>query len=115
VPLLRDPSGSVKPVAISQYPRSKGDGADVPVMGYSIRDDRWRFTAWREDGGSRIVATELYDERDDPNETRNLAFEPQYKPIIERLSAHLPPPGPASPKAEKAGKAGRKKPQPAVL
>ena len=115
VPLLRDPSGSVKPVAISQYPRSKGEGADVPVMGYSIRDDRWRFTAWREDGGSRIVATELYDERDDPNETRNLAFEPQYKPIIERLSAHLPPPGPPSPKAEKAGKAGRKKPQPAVL
>jgi iduronate 2-sulfatase len=114
VPLLRDPSGSVKPVAISQYPRGKGRGADLPLMGYSIRDDRWRFTAWREDGGSRIVATELYDERDDPDETRNLAADPELKPVIDRLSAHLPPPGPASPKAEKAGKVGRKKLQPAA-
>ena len=109
VPLLRDPAGSVKPVAISQYPRSKGEGASGPVMGYSIRDDRWRFTAWREDGGSRIVATELYDERDDPAETRNLAADPQLKPVIDRLSGHLPPPGPASRKATKS----RRRAQPA--
>jgi choline-sulfatase len=113
VPLLRDPTGSVKAVAVSQYPRAKADGADTAVMGYSIRDDRWRFTAWREDGGSRIVAQELYDERDDPHETRNLASDPQFKPVIDRLSAHLPPPGPASPKATKSG--GKKKARPAAL
>ena len=114
VPLLRDPTGSVKPVAMSQYPRGKGDGTDGPLMGYSIRDDRWRFTAWREDGGLKIVATELYDERDDPAETRNLASDPQFKSVIDRLASHLPPPGPPSPKAAKAAKSGRKA-QPATL
>jgi iduronate 2-sulfatase len=104
----------VKPVAISQYPRGKGDGTDGPLMGYSIRDDRWRFTAWREDGGVQIVATELYDERNDPAETRNLASDPQFKSVIDRLAKHLPPPGPPSPKAAKAAKSGRKA-QPATL
>ncbi len=111
VPLLRDPAAAVKAVAISQYPRSTRESGVGPVMGYSVRDDRWRLTVWREDGGSRIVAMELYDERDDPAETRNLAAEPQYKPVIDRLSAHLPAPGPASPKAVKPH---RKKAKPAT-
>jgi arylsulfatase A-like enzyme len=64
-PLLLDPSDSMKPVAISQYPRGKGRGSDMPVMGYSIRDDRWRLAVCREDGSARVVATELYDEHDD--------------------------------------------------
>jgi len=103
-PLLTAKADSVKPVAISQYPRGKGRGTDVPLMGYSIRDDRFRLTVWREDGTSRVVATELYDERDDPNETRNLASDPQFKTVTDRLSGHLPPPGPASPKASKSGR-----------
>jgi len=91
VPLLRDPTASVKPVALSQYPRGKGDGVDRPLMGYSVRDERWRYTVWREVGGSRIAATELYDERDDPNETRNLASDPQLQTVLDRLSSYLPP------------------------
>jgi len=99
-PLLVDPTAAAaKPVAISQYPRGREDGAEVPLMGYSIRDDRWRFTAWREDGGARIVATELYDERDDTDESRNVASDERFAPVIERLMRHLPPPAPPSPKA----------------
>jgi hypothetical protein len=93
----------VKPVAISQYPRGRGRGADVPLMGYSIRDERFRLTVWREDGTSRVVATELYDEADDPAETRNLAADPAHAETIARLSRHLPPPVPAA-------RAGAKKP-----
>lgn len=104
VPLLEDPAASVKPVAVSQYPRHAGDGTDVPVMGYSVRDDRWRLTVWREDGSSRVIATELYDERDDPAETRNLAAAPENASVVARLSAHLPPPGPRSAKASKSSK-----------
>jgi choline-sulfatase len=99
VPLLRAPTASVKPVAISQYPRKVGDATDVPVMGYSVRDDRWRLTVWREDGGTRVVATELYDERDDPGESRNLASAPEHEEVVTRLSKHLPPPGPRFAKA----------------
>ena len=110
VPLLRDPAASVKPVAVSQYPRKAGDGADTAVMGYSVRDARFRLTVWREDGGSRVVATELYDERDDPDETRNLAAAPEFAAVVTRLSAHLPPPGPRFAKAsgKSAGKAAKK-------
>jgi arylsulfatase A-like enzyme len=93
-PLLHDPSARVKPVAISQYPRPRGPGTDVPLMGYSIRDDRWRLTVWREDGTARVVATELYDERDDPDETRNVAADPRHVDVIDRLSAWLPPANP---------------------
>ena len=102
-PLLVDPGATVKPVAISQYPRGRGRGADVPLMGYSIRDERFRLTVWREDGTSRVVATELYDEADDPAETRNLAADPAHAETIARLSRHLPPPVPAA-------RAGAKKP-----
>jgi choline-sulfatase len=104
VPLLREPSGSVKPVAISQYPRGAGKGAGTPLMGYSIRDDRWRLTVWRQDGSDRVVATELYDEANDPTETRNLAGAPEFKSEIDRLSRHLPPPGPPSAKAATSGR-----------
>jgi hypothetical protein len=65
----------------------------------------------------KIVATELYDERDDPAETRNLASDPQFKSVIDRLPSHLPPPGSPSPKAAKATKAAKsgRKAQPATL
>lgn len=107
-PLLLDPAATVKPVAISQYPRGKGRGSDVPLMGYSVRDDRWRLTVWREDGTDRVVATELYDEQNDPYETRNVAAAPEHREVVERLSRHLPPPGPAASAAPaRKGKKGR--------
>ena len=64
-------------------------------MGYSIRDDRWRLTLWRERDGAGIVARELCDEEDDPQETVNLAGQREHAPVIERLSQFLPPPIPA--------------------
>lgn len=92
-PMLDDPKARVREVAISQYPRSGPDRR--PLMGYSIRDDRWRLTLWRERDGARIVARELYDEEDDPQETVNLAGQREHAPVIERLSQFLPPPIPA--------------------
>ena len=60
-------------------------------MGYSIRDGRWRLTVWRGRKNGDVVATELYDEKNDPAETVNLADKPDNKPVIEALSKHLPP------------------------
>ena len=86
---LENPKQSKQKVAISQYPRSAGK--DGPVMGYSIRDERYRLTLWRERAGSKIVATELYDEKNDPAETANISNKPESKAIIESLSKYLPP------------------------
>jgi iduronate 2-sulfatase len=93
-PVLDDPDARVREVAISQYPRSGPD--KQPLMGYSIRDDRWRLMLWRERDGAGIVARELYDEADDPHETVNLAGRPEHAAVVERLSRFLPPPVPAA-------------------
>ena len=89
--LMENPTGpSQGRVAISQYPRKAPEG---PVMGYSIRNDRYRATFWRERNGAKIVATELYDEQNDPAETVNLANKTEHKVLLETLAKHLPPTG----------------------
>jgi choline-sulfatase len=107
-PILDDAGAKVRPVAISQYPR--GD-AGKSLMGYSIRDDRWRLTLWRNRADNTIHATELYDEVNDPHETVNVADKAEHAEVIARLGKHLPPPiAPATAenteaKAEKGKKA----------
>ena len=107
-PILDDPEAKVRPVAISQYPRSD---AGKRLMGYSIRDERWRLTLWRDRSANTIHATELYDEVNDPHETVNVATKAEHAEVIARLSKHLPPPiAPATAQntAAPAGKKGKK-------
>jgi len=87
---IENPAAPATKVAISQYPRGLGKGGGA-VMGYSIRDDRWRATVGREGNGSRMVATELYDEKNDPAETISLHDKPENKAVLEALAKHLPP------------------------
>ena len=89
-PFIENPAAPMAKIALSQYPRSAGK-AGGNVMGYSIRDERWRLTLWRERTGAKIVATELYDEKNDPAETVSVHDKPENKAIIESLSKHLPP------------------------
>lgn len=115
-PVLDDAAAKVRPVAISQYPRQD---AGKSLMGYSIRDDQWRLTLWRDRKDNSIHATELYLETNDPHETMNVAGNAQrpggegYAEVIARLSKYLPPPiAPATDKntsapAGKKGKTGK--------
>jgi hypothetical protein len=54
-------------------------------MGYSVRDERWRYTEW--DEGRRGL--ELYDEINDQKELRNLALDPKYKSELSRMKRLL--------------------------
>ncbi len=108
-PVLDDASASVRPVAISQYPRQD---AGKSLMGYSIRDERWRLTLWRDRKDNTIHATELYDEANDPHETVNVAAKAEHAEVIARLTKFLPPPiAPATPEntAAPQGKKGKAK------
>jgi arylsulfatase A-like enzyme len=96
-------------VAISQYPKKAPQG---PVMGYSIRTERYRATYWRERNGSKIVDRELYDEQADPNETVSLAGKPEHQELLATLAKHLPPVGSDAPLAKTQSK-GKKKEKPA--
>ena len=89
---IDDPRSPATDVAISQYPR-KDPASGTEVMGYSIRDPRWRAIFWRDRNGSKIVATELYDEQNDPTETVSLAQKEEHRELLESLAKHLPPVG----------------------
>lgn len=65
--------------------RDTPDAAPRPVMGWSVRTERYRYTEWNEgaEGG------ELYDYQTDPNEYNNLYGNKQYKKLQAKLSADL--------------------------
>jgi iduronate 2-sulfatase len=75
-PLLEQRSISVKSAAFTQHPRPAYYEGRPDVMGCSARTDRYRYTEWREFQTGVVVARELYDHRDDPDETRNLIATP---------------------------------------
>lgn len=86
-PVLADPRRPWKAAAFSQYPRS---ARGKPLMGYSMRTDRYRFTIWgdRKDP-SKVDAIELYDHATDPQENVNVAGVPANAELVERLTAQL--------------------------
>ena len=81
-PLLDDPNGAWDKPAITQVRRG---APKMPVPGYSIRTERWRYTEW--DGGEK--GTELYDHENDPQEHTNLADDPKHAKTVAELQAQL--------------------------
>lgn len=104
LPLMENPSARVKDFSVSQYPRSGNYSeiqrlgyAEKQFMGYSLRDQRYRYTLWvrspQKDPGpfqeERAVAAELYDYEKDPNETRNVAADKRYAQVTAELHAKM--------------------------
>jgi arylsulfatase A-like enzyme len=82
-PVLENPKRKWKRAAFSQYPRPR-------LMGYSMRTDRYRFTAWlQRDDHSRVDAVELYDHQADPQENVNIANLPAHAQLVKGLMAQL--------------------------
>ena len=73
-PVLAEPARTVKDAAFTQVRRGE-------LNGYSVRTERWRFTAW--DEGRQ--GEQLYDMPSDPGETTNLASEPQWASTVADL------------------------------
>lgn len=103
-PLMDKSAQSVKDFSISQYPRSgtkseteRQGYASSKVMGYSLRDKRYRYTIWLGNdfkstqpyNENLVIGTELYDYDKDPNETINVADEASYKGVAKDLKAKM--------------------------
>ncbi|CAN5904051.1 sulfatase [soil metagenome] len=89
-PFLENPAAPSDKVAFSQYPRSGTQTGGRSLMGYSLRDERWRLTLWRDRNNGEIAATELYDETNDPHETVNVADRSEHREVIASLSKKMP-------------------------
>lgn len=84
VPVLQKPDRVWKKAAFSQYLRT----GKPPIMGRSIRTDRWRYTEWH-DPKQNLVGVELYDEVNDPQENVNIAHSASHGETLESLAAQL--------------------------
>ncbi|MDF7824051.1 sulfatase [Pontiellaceae bacterium B12227] len=88
VPVLDNPEAIVHEAALEAYPRNNS------MMGYTLRDKRYRYVKWVKmdyyagERSGPTVATELYDYEKDPQETVNLAGNPEYKAVVEKFE-HL--------------------------
>ncbi len=73
-PLLGDPKAAWNQVGITTHGRGN----------HGVRDSQWRYIRYSD--GSE----ELYNHREDPYEWTNLAADPQFAAIKQRLAARLP-------------------------
>ena len=84
-PILSNENKHVKPAAVSQFTRYV-EGREI--MGYSWRSPRYRYIEWEDtgfrEGGTHgpVLDVELYDYYKDPDETRNLANDPDYADVL---------------------------------
>jgi iduronate 2-sulfatase len=87
-PLLDDLQRPWKLAAFSQYPRNVGETLAEPLMGYSMRTDRYRFTVWvARNNPAKVDAIELYDHQADPQENKNIAKLPANTALVAQLMA----------------------------
>ena len=73
-PILNDAAATIKDAAFTQC-----------RQGYSIRTAQYRYTSWNGGKGGE----QLYDMTADPQETKNLAAEPQHEKLVAELRAGL--------------------------
>tara|TARA_R110002126_G_scaffold30602_2_gene99819 strand:+ start:5338 stop:6963 length:1626 start_codon:yes stop_codon:yes gene_type:complete len=82
-PLIDNPNRKWKKAAFSQYPRGG-------LMGYTIRTKAYRYIEWRKkNGDKRVMDVELYQYKKGGLETRNLAYDENYKDIKKQLADQL--------------------------
>ena len=79
-PLLDDPGREWKEAAFSQFSKGK-------TRGYAMRTEEYRYVEWVK--GDEVVARELYDQMEDPEERVNLVREGDRSEVVEGLSVKL--------------------------
>lgn len=80
--LMDNPDAPWKDVAMSQFKHGN-------FMGKSIRQDETRFTVWEHMNTGEIKGVELYDQRKDPGEMKNIAGNPSQKKFVGELTDKL--------------------------
>ena len=100
MPIMTGKASKVKAFSVSQYPRTirtddakKYGFASNKVMGYSIRNERYRYTVWIGDDfntrksyvETQLITSELYDYVTDPLETANVVNHKAYAVVVSEM------------------------------
>ena len=78
-PLLKNSQAKWDKAAITQVHHASN------TQGYSIRTKKWRYTEWNEGRDGK----ELYNHEIDPEESINLASNPEYTQVMTQLSQQV--------------------------
>ncbi len=97
---MKNSNLKIKEFAVSQYPRTTNSVEKARLgyslgeyMGYSIRNERYRYTIWMKDNFRSTqpyredlqVASELYDYKKDPLETINVVNDKKYASVTKDM------------------------------
>lgn len=90
LPLVKSPDYPIKNAAFTQTVRPNN------IMGYSLRTKKFRYIVWvkfsstiSKPNWKTVVAKELYDHRNDPNENYNVIEDERYKSYVRDLDRTL--------------------------
>ena len=86
VPLLNDPKMEWVESVTTVWPHNRTKYEQV-IMGYSVKTERFNYVEWVQLNTGEVLARELYDHRDDPEETVNVVDQPEYLEEIAKLEA----------------------------
>ena len=96
-PLLSNPKHDWQRAAFSQFRRQDGK---VPLMGYAMRTDRYRYVEWQNRRTREVTARELYDHQNDPAESYNVSNKAENEARLNKLSRQMWASLPEPPKYE---------------
>ncbi|GAB3708398.1 sulfatase [Spirosoma flavus] len=87
--LLNKSNQPHRSVAISQFPRPWTYKTAPDLIGYSLRNNRYRYTEWRRYQDGSVASSELYDLYHEPLERTNLSDQPASSSILKEMARAL--------------------------
>lgn len=84
-PLIDDPGRTWKSGTITVWPLNRNDPEKL-VMGYSLQTERYRYTEWIGSSTGELLARDLFDHAQDPEENVNVSNLPSNAGLISQLS-----------------------------
>jgi iduronate 2-sulfatase len=89
VPAMADPTLEYKKAAFTQWPKVSRRIPEKLITGYTLKYKHYSYTEWTRNITGEILAKELYDHSNDPNENENIADYAQNIEVVKELSVML--------------------------
>ncbi|MBL9093438.1 MAG: sulfatase [Planctomycetaceae bacterium] len=88
--VLGSPRAQIRQGAFTQHPRpnyfDRTESGKPEAMGYAVKTERARYVEWREWGTDKLLGRELYIHENDPNETVNVAEQPEHQAVMDEAA-----------------------------